>query len=290
MIQENGCRRLINSFVDHAPRDEDTLLIFHAGALYCPGDDQLCFPRIEELSAPRDALRFLFELGGVRYFRANREDILEELPPGRWLGAQQLRYLSPKYLAFTGVLGLQLDQWYRTRAFCGQCGEKQQHDKVERAMVCPSCGHRDYPNLSPAVIVGVIHEDSLLLTKYAGRVRPHWALVAGYAEIGETFEECVAREVMEETGLKVKQISYYKSQPWPFSSSLLVGYYALVDGEPHVRVDGRELGEAVFFKRQDIDVAFEDSAMTNEMICAFKKYGPGPLIYRDPLRQDRFEP
>lgn len=290
MIQENGPQRLDNSYHDHTPRQGDSLLILDKEGLYCQGEDALSFPLVGELTVAPESLGFLFELGGTRYFRARREAVSGELPEGRWLAAQQLRYLRPRHLAFAGVLGLQLDQWYVARRFCGVCGEQQRQDKAERAMVCPRCGHRDYPSISPAVIVGVIHEDSILLTKYAGRARPHWALVAGYAEVGETLEECVAREVMEETGLKVRQISYYKSQPWPFSSSLLVGYYALVDGEPTVTLDGKELGEAVFCRREDIDVSYEDSALTNEMICAFRKYGPGPLIYRDPIRQERFVP
>ena len=80
-------------------------------------------------------------------------------------------------------------------------------------MICPSCGNGEYPVLSPAVIVGVTNGDKLILSKYEGRSHTRYAMIAGFAEIGETIEETVHREVMEEIGVKVKNLRYYKSQP-----------------------------------------------------------------------------
>ena len=80
-------------------------------------------------------------------------------------------------------------------------------------MRCSACGNTVYPKIAPAVIVGVINGDKILLTKYNGRAYKKYALIAGFTEIGETAEETVAREVMEEAGIKVKDITYYKSQP-----------------------------------------------------------------------------
>ena len=87
------------------------------------------------------------------------------------------------------------------------------HDTVERAMRCPSCEHVVYPKIMPAVIVGVIHEGKLLTSRYAGRAYGGLALIAGFVEIGETGEDTVRREVMEEVGLKVKNITYFATQP-----------------------------------------------------------------------------
>ena len=91
----------------------------------------------------------------------------------------------------------------------------------ERAMVCRCCGQRNYPRINPAVIIGVTNGDRLLMTKYADRPLAFYALVAGFTEIGETFEQTVEREVMEEVGLKVKNIRYYKSQPWAIDLDIL---------------------------------------------------------------------
>lgn len=94
----------------------------------------------------------------------------------------------------------------------------------ERMMRCPACGQMEYPKICPCVIVGVMHEGKILVSWYKNGFRDHYALIAGFAEIGETIEETVAREVYEETHLHVKNLRYYKSQPWPYSESLLFGF------------------------------------------------------------------
>ncbi len=137
-------------------------------------------------------------------------------------------------------------------------------------MVCPSCGNTVYPKIAPAVIVAVTDGDKLLLTKYAGREYTRYALVAGYTEFGETLEETVRREVMEEVGLKVKNIRYYKNQPWAFSDSMLVGFFAELDGSPQIRLDETELSTAVWMKREDIPGDYTNVSLTHEMILLFK--------------------
>ena len=94
---------------------------------------------------------------------------------------------------------------------------------MQRMLQCPCCANMVFPKIAPAVIVGVTHGDKILMTKYAGREYKRYALIAGFTEIGETAEETVKREVMEEVGLTVKNIRYYKSQPWGFDSNLLLG-------------------------------------------------------------------
>ena len=113
------------------------------------------------------------------------------------------------FLAHTAY---QLARWYRDNAYCGRCGKKTRLDDTERAIRC-ECGNLVYPRIIPAVIVGITNGDKILVTKYKTGFA-HFALVAGFTEIGETLEQTVAREAMEETGLKVKNIRYYKSQPW----------------------------------------------------------------------------
>jgi NAD+ diphosphatase len=102
-------------------------------------------------------------------------------------------------------------------------------------MQCTECHNIVYPRISPAVIVAVMDGNRILMTKYAGRVFKKYALIAGYAEIGETLEETVRREVMEEVGLKVKNIRYYKSQPWAFDDSLLSGFFCELDGLKEIK-------------------------------------------------------
>ena len=134
---------------------------------------------------------------------------------------------------------------------------------------CPHCGNHIYPKICPAIIVGVIDGERILLTKYAGRNNPNYALVAGFTEIGETAEETVMREVMEEVGLKVKNLRYYRSQPWSFSGTLLFGFFCDVDGEDTLTVDHEELSIAQWFERDQIIGQDNNSSLTNEMMMVF---------------------
>lgn len=133
------------------------------------------------------------------------------------------------------------------------------------------CGNTVYPKICPGVIVAVTDGDRLLLTKYANRPGSvNYALVAGFTEIGETLEETVQREVMEEVGLKVKNIRYYKSQPWSFSSTLLCGFFCDVDGDISITLDTNELALAEWFARENIPVEDDGISLTGEMIRVFK--------------------
>lgn len=137
-------------------------------------------------------------------------------------------------------------------------------------LYCEKCGLMEFPKICPATIIAVRDGNRLLLSKYAGRAYKKYALLAGYTEIGETIEETVKREVMEEVGLKVKNIQYYKSQPWSFSDTLLMGFYCDLDGEDKITLDQDELALAEWFEREDLPEVTSDESLTNEMIQMFK--------------------
>ena len=143
--------------------------------------------------------------------------------------------------------------------------------------MCPSCGNVVYPRINPAVIVGVIKGDKLLITRYRSGYA-HNALVAGFTEIGETLEETVAREVMEETGVKVKNIRYYKSQPWGMAQDILVGFFCEADGDGEIHMDENELKYAEWVNREDIVLQPNNLSLTNEMMKVFKE---GDLTYKE---------
>ena len=142
----------------------------------------------------------------------------------------------------------------------------------ERSVICQDCGKTVYPNISPCVIVALTDGDKILLTKYNQKHSKYtrYALVAGYTEVGETFEDTVRREVREEVGLGVKNIKYYKNQPWSFTDTLLMGFFAEVDGSNKIVRDENELAEALWFKRSEIPVNNSAISLTNEMIEKFR--------------------
>lgn len=261
MIQETG-KLFDNHYGPYAPSPEDAAVCFRDDAvLLAERGGEIVFPRVGETGG---AERYLFTLGERRYFLCRGEPFKEY----GWRNVALLRRSSPREAAFAGVTALHLYRWYRDRRFCGRCGAAMRHSDTERAMVC-ECGNTVYPAIAPAVIVGVTNGDRICLTKY-NRGYANWALVAGYTEIGETPEQTVAREVMEETGLRVKNIRYYRSQPWGLSGSLLLGFFCEVDGSDEITVDHTELKEARWFTADEIDFPDDHFSLTREMIARFR--------------------
>ena len=142
-------------------------------------------------------------------------------------------------------------EWDRTHRFCGRCGTATTHNAQERARECPACGLLSYPRISPAVIVAVVRDRRLLLAR-ARRFPPGFhSVLAGFVESGESLEECVHREVREETGVHATEVRYFASQPWPFPSSLMLGFHAAGSRAAAVQLDG-ELEDARWFSAAEI--------------------------------------
>jgi NAD+ diphosphatase len=120
----------------------------------------------------------------------------------------------------------QILEWYATHRYCGKCGQPTQHHDTERAVSCNFCELHFYPRINPCVIVLVIRDNELLLARSAKFKSGFYSCLAGFIEVGETPEQAVSREVMEEVGLEVDNIRYIKSQPWPFPSQLMLGFFA----------------------------------------------------------------
>lgn len=186
-----------------------------------------------------------------------------------------LRRTKPKEECYAGETAYHLYVWYRDNNFCGRCGEHLEYSHKERAMICPSCGNVVYPKIAPAVIVGILNSsgNKIVMTRYAGREYKGHALVAGFCEIGETAEDTVRREVLEEVGLHVRNIRYYKSQPWGFDSNLLFGYYCTADEDEPIHMDDGELAKAVWISRDEIGEEERNLSLTAEMIMHFKEGG-----------------
>lgn len=207
---------------------------------------------------------------------AENSEEIAGLPDFHFCKLRDLREkdVGPKVREFAAMTALHLSHWYRNNQFCGRCGSKTKKDTKERALRCPVCGNVIYPRIVPAVIVGILNPDKqrMLVTKY--RVGyGHYALVAGFTEIGESLEGTVRREVMEETGLKVKNIRYYKSQPWGIVDDILAGFYCDVDGDDAIRMDRGELKVAEWVRRDEIELQPQDFSLTNEMMWRFKSGG-----------------
>lgn len=216
-------------------------------------------------------LQYVFCLQGVNYFlwmesagSCPEDDYAYE--PTR-----QLRQLQSKNVCFGVMTAWHLYNWYRSNRFCGCCAAATVHDDKERMLRCPNCGNMIFPRISPAVIIAVTDGDRLLLSKYAGRSYTRYALLAGYTEIGETLEQTVEREVLEEVGLHVKNIRYYKSQPWGVDGNVLMGFYCDLDGNDTICLDRTELAMAQWFERNALPAHDDGISLTREMIRIFEE-------------------
>jgi NAD+ diphosphatase len=138
--------------------------------------------------------------------------------------------------------------WAATHRFCGRCGTKTVPSPGERAAKCPSCGLQAFPRVSPAVIVTVLRGEEILLARANRFATGMYSVLAGFVEVGETLEECAHREILEETGVEVRDLRYFASQSWPFPHSLMVAFIARYSGG-EIRIDHRELADARWFRR-----------------------------------------
>ena len=277
MIQDIEPYHLDNQY-HPAPPDPDSFAMYYEdhAVLLRRTEEGIGFPRFRELERLNDDIYadavYLFSVNEERYYLV-REINREPLSEFTMENTEIFRRAVPRHRAFAGITGYQLYNWYKNRRYCGRCGSLMKPSDKERMMRCEACGNMEYPKICPAVIVGVTDGDRLLMSKYAGRVYKNYALIAGFTEIGETVEQTVAREVMEEVGLKVKNIRYYKSQPWAFTDTLLMGFYCDLDGSDAIRLDENELAVAEWFTREEIPEPVSQESLTNEMILRFKNGG-----------------
>ena len=215
---------------------------------------------------PSLSFYYLFEIDDRHYYLADLSHTNHIS-----LSIQTMRGYQPKEDSFAGITGWQLYLWLSRNRFCGRCGSAMEHDGKERAQRCPHCGNIVYPTISPAVIVGVINDEGkLLVTQYAHGSYQKYALVAGFTEIGETVEETCKREVKEETGIEIEELSYYGCQPWSYSSSILFGFFARAHGNQKIIMDSSELRTARWADRTDFSIdPHDETALTAEMIRLF---------------------
>ena len=282
MIQDIMPHHFDNQYIPQKPKEESFVLLYDEGkTLIRKENENISFVTIKEakevLKVTELQWTYLFSIDQMCFYLLSEEQ--EKILCRRLLERKQcqaehmtfFRTAKPQHMAFDAVTGDQIHRWYRSRVFCGRCGKKMIHDEKERLMRCPDCGQMEYPKICPAVIVGVTDHDRIVLTKYAGRAYKKYALIAGFAETGETIEDTVRREVKEEVGLHVKNIRFYKSQPWSFSDTLLMGFFCELDGSDKIKMDEEELAVAQWCNREEVPVQEEDISLTSEMMCIFRQ-------------------
>jgi NAD+ diphosphatase len=191
---------------------------------------------------------YLGQLAGVGCWAAEAPEPGQEAPPGlSWLGLRALfSVLEDAHFALAGR-ALQLLEWDRTHQFCGRCGAKTEPKRDERVRVCPACKLGAYPRVAPAVMALVVRGRELLLARSPHFPPGMYSALAGFVEPGESLEQCAAREVAEEVGVRVGNLRYFASQPWPFPHSLMIAFVCdWLEGE--IRPQAGEIEAADWFE------------------------------------------
>ena len=247
------------------------------GLLVKEAGSKVQLPELATLTAlglTMEAAHYLGRLGDNDCFALSLQSAAT-LPPGTAVRSLRRLYgsLDEDLFAVAGR-AVQVTHWAQTHRFCGRCATALVQKPRERAMHCPACDLTAFPRLSPAVIVLVRRGTQALLGRSARFPLPMYSTLAGFVEPGESLEETVHREIFEEVGIRVKNLRYFGSQPWPFPHSLMIGFMAeYASGE--LRVDGEEILDARFFEADQLPQIPPPLSIARQLINAWIAE-PGP--------------
>lgn len=273
MLHEIAPKQYHVEFTKKEPADSAVCFIFRGpDILEKMADDALTPPTYGEVKGQVKQCIYLFAIDETDYFLADLAE--EDIPAGyQWWPVRNSPEHRAQDLHFAEHTAYHLYVWYRDNRFCGRCGGHTQADGSLRALRCPQCGNMLFPRINPAIMVAVTDGDRILVTRYQGRAYKGYAMIAGFVEIGETAEETIRREVFEEVGLHVSEIKYYKSQPWGIDGNIMLGYFAKLDGSAEIDLDRRELAQAAWLHRDELDdgtIRYQYS-LAGDLVAAFRR-------------------
>ena len=234
-------------------------------------DDDVQIPFVStpgELNLDPKRLLLVGQLGNDPCF-STRLDSENSVPDGYAFQGMRTLFSRLDDMSY-GIAGraMQLVQWDIDHLFCSRCGQPAAERNEEGAQICRSCGYVNFPRISPAIIVAVIKDNRILLAHSGRFINNMYSVIAGYVEMGESLEECVRREVEEETGIEAKNIRYFGSQYWAYSGALMVGFTAEYEsGE--IRLDDAEIEDAGWFPADDLPMLPGKLSIARELIDWF---------------------
>ena len=276
MIHEILPHKLNNEFKICDPKLTDYIIRYDGAKTLLKKGTAYTIPRVGELleleskSLGNFEGHYLFSIDETAFF-LDDSVTCGDAPEGyEYMVSRTFRNMSPVE-RLGGATATHLAHWESLNRFCGKCGHPMVRGEKERSMVCPKCGNVVYPRISPVVIVAVHNDDKLLMAHNIDNPNPRLFLISGFVEIGESLEQVVHREVLEEAGVKVKNIRYFGSQPWPFSDSLIAGFIAELDGDDTIHIQEAELSEAMWVRREDIPEYETDVSISCCLIENFRR-------------------
>ncbi|MCB6183313.1 NAD(+) diphosphatase [Leeia sp. TBRC 13508] len=232
-------------------------------------ENELCYVDAHMLSLPNNQSYFdlvhhyIGDLAGQHCYAVDLTEKQETA--GRWLGLRAAFAEIEEHFVWIAARALQILEWDRSNRFCGRCGTSTTIKLGERARVCPSCGQLAYPRISPAMMVLIKKDKQLLLARGPHFPPGVYSALAGFVEPGESIEQTIHREAMEEVGIKIKNLRYFNSQCWPFPHSLMLAFVADYDsGE--ITPDDNEIEDARWFSLDELPTQPFKYSIANKLI------------------------
>jgi NAD+ diphosphatase len=246
----------------------DTLLVRDkAGSTVIP-----CYEDLADINQSFLRTHYLGEFNCISCYAGEVDEHIQVDGTMSFVGLRPLLGILSEGIFSIAGRAFQVIHWDRTHQFCGRCGSHTEPKADERAKICTQCGLTNYPRVSPAIIVAVIKDSEILLARSPRYQYSFYSVLAGFVEPGETFEECVRREVREEVGIEVENIRYLTSQPWPFPHTLMVGFTGDYAGG-EITVDKDEITEARWFKADNLPVIPRPGTISHQLIDWFVRKG-----------------
>jgi NAD+ diphosphatase len=253
-----GGRRTDAAWLEEHWDDPATRVLVLAGGRFPVGEDGRSVRWVAPAEAPEGERLLLGERDGVVHFAVLAKGLRA---PDDW---ETLRTLGPALSAEDAGLVVQaqaLAEWHRAHRFCARCGGGLAVSGGGYVLQCESCERHHFPRTDPAVIMLVVDaDDRALLGRQSSWPAGRFSTLAGFVDPGESLEDAVAREVMEEAGVEVTDVTYFGNQPWPFPSSLMVGFFARAVST-EINVDGDEIEAARWFSREEVLAEAEAGAL-----------------------------
>ena len=251
-----GRQRTDAAWLEKRWADPDTRVLVVAGTRLRVVDGDV--PFVSPADAPQGVRVLLGEEHGATYFACLVPP--DDAPGARdeWLPLRGVLPLLPEHPDLTPLLfhAVGLAEWHVATRFCPRCGGEMESRAAGHELRCSRCDRPQFPRTDPAVIMAVVHDGSILLGRQPGWPDGRWSTLAGFCEPGETLEQAVRREVMEEVGIPVGEVHWFGNQPWPLPASLMLGFVAEAESRD-IDVDGAEIEAARWFTRDEFRAAVD---------------------------------
>lgn len=247
------------------PIADDLIFAFHHQEIYLIDGKRIpTFSEVESHFKNTQSFYCFAESNNQRYLIPETNEIIEDKNYLK-IALRNTFSILDDALFSAAWRAIHLLHWRKTHTYCGVCGHKNSNKEDEQAMICSQCKHVTYPRIAPCIIVLVTNNDKILLARSPHFPPKIYSTLAGFVEPGESLEQTLHREIFEEVGVRVSNLKYVGSQPWPFPDSLMIGFTVeYVSGD--IKIDPKEIEDAQWFDIHHLPTLPQSGSISRKII------------------------